>query len=104
MDASQLGPPPAATLTSATPPGGEAVDPRRVAERVLDGLHGPRLSAVVDPGDGVAVGVTDVIHATPDDTLLSALVDRRPDPDAVSVVLGRFAPLAGNYDRRGQPR
>lgn len=106
---------PAATVTCATPPGGEAVDPRRAAERALDDPHGPRLSAVVDPSDDVAIVVTDVTRATPDDTLLAALVDRLPDPDAVSVVLGlglhrpmtdaeidnalgRFAPLAENHD------
>ena len=105
----------AAAVTCATPPGGEAVDPREAAERALDDPHGPPLSAVVDSGDDVAIVVTDVTRATPDDTLLAALLDRLPDPNVVSVVLGlglhrpmtdaeiedalgRFAPVAENHD------
>jgi len=106
---------PATTVTCATPPGGEPVDPRRAAERALDDPHGPQLSAVVDADDDVAIVVTDVTRATPDEALLAALLDHLPDREAVSVVLGLglhrpmtdaeiddalgpFAPLAENHD------
>ena len=106
---------PDTTVTCATPPGGEPVDPRRAAEGALDDPHGPPLSTVVDADDEVAIVVTDVTRATPDDVLLAALLDRLPNRDAVSVVLGlglhrpmtdaeiddalgSFAPLAENHD------
>jgi nickel-dependent lactate racemase len=78
-------------LTVAERPGGEAVDVRVAADRALDVPYGPPLSDVVEPGDTVAVVVTDVTRATPDDVLLDALFARLPGEvteDRVSVVLG----------------
>jgi nickel-dependent lactate racemase len=78
-------------VTVAERPGGEAVDVRAAADRALDAPHGPALDEAVAPDDDVAVVVTDVTRATPDDVLLDALFARLPgpvDPDRVSVVLG----------------
>jgi nickel-dependent lactate racemase len=76
-------------VTVAEPPGGPVVDPCRAAERALDEPHGPALPDLVDPADEVAVVVTDVTRATPDDVLLDAMVSRLPvGRDQVTVVLG----------------
>ena len=78
-------------VTAVERPGGETVDPRAAADRALDAPHGPPLSAVVAPEDTVAVVVTDVTRATPDDVLLDALFARLPGEvteERVSVVLG----------------
>ena len=105
-------------VTVAERPGGEAVDARAAADRALDAPHGPGLAEVVAPDDTVAVVVTDVTRATPDDILLDALFARLPGEataDRVSVVLGLglhrpmtdaeireglgdHAPLAENHD------
>jgi len=99
-------------------PGGEAVDARAAADRALADPHGPSLADVVAPDDTVAVVVTDVTRATPDDVLLDALFARLPGEvteERVSVVLGLglhrpmtdaeiaeglgdHAPLAENHD------
>lgn len=104
------------TATVASPPGGDPVDARAATERALDDPHGPAVAEVVDPDDEVAVVVTDGTRATPEETLLSALLDRLPVArSAVTVVvglglhrpmtdaelraaLGEFAPLAVNHD------
>ena len=76
-------------VTVLDPPGGTAVDAHEAAARALDDPHGPALSTLADPDDEVAVVVTDVTRATPDDALLELLLDRLPVPDdRVSVVLG----------------
>jgi nickel-dependent lactate racemase len=78
-------------VTVAEPAGGEAVAVRAAAGRALDDPHGPALDGVVAPDETVAVVVTDVTRATPDDVLLDALFDRLPGPvtpERVSVVLG----------------
>ncbi|MFB6168792.1 MAG: lactate racemase domain-containing protein [Haloferacaceae archaeon] len=78
-------------VTVAERPGGEAVDVRAAADRALDDPHGPSLSEAVAPDDTVAVVVTDVTRATPDDVLLDALFARLPGEvtgERVSVVLG----------------
>jgi nickel-dependent lactate racemase len=77
------------SVTVADPPGGAPVDPREAAEAALEDPHGPALSARVAPGDDVAVVVTDVTRATPDDVLLDAMLARLPvDRERVTVVLG----------------
>jgi len=111
--------PPDCEVTVCEPPGGEAVDVRAAADRALATPHGPPLEERVDPGDEVAVVVTDVTRATPDDLLLDALLERLTaagvDRDRVRVVvglglhrpmtdrelreaLGPHAPLAENHD------
>jgi nickel-dependent lactate racemase len=107
---------PDCAVTVAEPPGGTGVDPRIAADRALAEPHGPSLSAVVDADDDIAVVVTDVTRATPDETLVAAMLDRVPAPrEQISVVLGlglhrpmtdeeiraglgEFADLAENHD------
>ncbi len=107
---------PDSAVRVAAPSGGEAVDPRTAARRALADPHGPALSTVVDPDDEVAIVVTDVTRATPDDVLLDVLLDRlpvtrehvsvvlglglhRPMTDAeIETALGDNAPLAENHD------
>ncbi|MFB6172304.1 MAG: lactate racemase domain-containing protein, partial [Haloarculaceae archaeon] len=103
----------------AAPPGGEPVDPRTAADAALADPHGPPLSDRVAADDRVAIVVTDVTRATPDDALLDALLDalrgagvdreqvtvvvglglHRPMTDAeLRQSLGEHAPLAVNHD------
>ena len=100
----------------AVPDGGEAVDPRAAAEAALDEPHGPPIDEVVDAGDDVALVVTDVTRATPDEALVAGMLDRVPvDRDDVQIVLGlglhrpmtdaeirdglgEYADLAANHD------
>jgi nickel-dependent lactate racemase len=110
---------PDCSVDVARAPGGEPVDPASAAERALDATHGPSLSALVDPDDTVAVVVTDLTRATPDEALLGALLGRlerlgvareqvtvvvglglhRPmTDDELDAMLGEFAPLAVNHD------
>jgi nickel-dependent lactate racemase len=110
---------PDAEVTVAEPAGGEPVDVAAAAERAVADPHGPPLTERVDPGDEVAIVVTDVTRATPDDLLLDALVaelerggvDRedvqvvlglglhRPMTDAeIREALGEHADLAENHD------
>jgi nickel-dependent lactate racemase len=102
-----------------SPPGGEAVDARDAARAALANSHGPPLSARVDPDDTVAIVVTDVTRATPDDVLLDVLLDElqrvgvareqvsvilglglhRPMTDEeIEEALGEHADLAKNHD------
>jgi nickel-dependent lactate racemase len=110
---------PACDVTVCRPPGGAAVDPRAAAEAAVADPHGPPLSDRADPGDEVAVVVTDVTRATPDDVLLDALLGElsaagvareavtvvvglglhRPMTDAeLAEALGEHADLAENHD------
>ena len=79
-------------VTVAEPPGGEAVDVARAAREAAADPHGPRLARRVDPDDAVAVVVTDVTRATPDDVLLDVLLAELESAgvvrEQVSVVLG----------------
>ncbi|WP_350356174.1 lactate racemase domain-containing protein [Halorarius halobius] len=79
-------------VTVADPPGGEAVDPREAAERAVASPHGPRLRDVADADDSVALVVTDVTRATPDDVLadvlLAELAAAGVDREQVTVVVG----------------
>ncbi|GAB3683998.1 hypothetical protein GCM10028857_12400 [Salinarchaeum chitinilyticum] len=106
-------------VTVAEPAGGEPVDVAAAAERALDRPLGPPIADRVDAVDEVAIVVTDVTRATPDDVLLDALfgrldaagVDRedvtivvglglhRPLTDAeLADAYGEFADLAINHD------
>lgn len=70
-------------------PGGDPVDPREAAEAAMTDPHGPALGDVATPADEVAVVVTDVTRATPDDVLLDALLSRLPVPrEQVTVIVG----------------
>jgi nickel-dependent lactate racemase len=70
-------------------PGGEAVDVREAARAAMADPHGPALDDVVDADDEVAIVVTDVTRATPDDVLLDVFFEHLPvDRERVSVVLG----------------
>jgi len=76
-------------VTVVEPPGGEPVDVGDAAARAMADSHGPPLDALVDPTDEVAVVVTDVTRAVPDDVLLDALFDDLPVPRSqVRIVLG----------------
>jgi nickel-dependent lactate racemase len=78
-------------VTAVKRPGGAAVDVRAAADRALEAPHGPGITEVVAPDDAVAIVVTDVTRATPDDILLDAFFSRLPGEvtaDRVSVVLG----------------
>ncbi|WP_338738650.1 lactate racemase domain-containing protein [Haloplanus salilacus] len=97
-------------------PGGTAVDPAVAAREALDDPHGPALSELVAPDDDVTVVVTDVTRATPDGTLIDAMVERLPvGRDRLSILvglglhrpmtdaelhegLGEYADLATNHD------
>ncbi|WP_458187882.1 lactate racemase domain-containing protein [Haladaptatus sp. NG-WS-4] len=79
-------------VTVLDPRGGTAVNPRETAERAVRNPHGPSLSATVSPNETVAIVVTDVTRATPDDVLLDVLLGELRDAgvprERVSVVLG----------------
>jgi nickel-dependent lactate racemase len=83
---------PACDVTVCRPPGGEAVDPQAAAAAAVADPHGPPLGERVASGDDVAVVVTDVTRATPDDVLLDALMRELAaagvDREQVSVVVG----------------
>ena len=65
---------PDCSVTVAEPPGGEAVDVRVTAERAVADPAGPRVTDLVSPNDTVAIVVTDVTRATPDDVLVDVLL------------------------------
>ena len=79
-------------VTVCRPPGGAAVDPRAAAETAVADPHGPPLAERVEPGEEVAVVVTDVTRATPDDELLNVLLGELSAAgvtrEQVSVVVG----------------
>ncbi|SFK82990.1 Nickel-dependent lactate racemase [Halogranum rubrum] len=76
-------------VTLADPPGGETVDPRSAAEAAVADPHGPALDDVADATDSVAIVVTDVTRATPDDVLVDVLLDHLPVArEQVTVVVG----------------
>nr|WP_276221237.1 lactate racemase domain-containing protein [Halomicroarcula sp. DFY41] len=106
-------------VTVCEPPGGEPVDPAAAAEAALSNPRGRSLDHVVDSDETVAIVVTDVTRATPDDVLLDALLSRlqslgvareqvtvvvglglhRPMTDAeLADALGEHADLATNHD------
>ncbi|MFB6184791.1 MAG: lactate racemase domain-containing protein [Haloarculaceae archaeon] len=77
----------------AEPPGGEPLESvREAAERAVDAPLGPGLGARVTGSEDVAVVVTDVTRATPDDVLVDVLIDRLRaaglDREQVTVVVG----------------
>jgi nickel-dependent lactate racemase len=107
------------TVDSAIPAGGTAVDTRPAAERAVADPYGPELADIVDPDDTVAIVVTDITRATPDDVLVDALLDHlqrigvareqvsvvvglglhRPmSDDELAAALGSNADLAANHD------
>ncbi|PSP55040.1 hypothetical protein BRC82_07515 [Halobacteriales archaeon QS_1_67_19] len=110
---------PDCAVTVAEPPGGDPVDPRTAAEAAVADPYGPPLRERVESDDEVAIVVTDVTRATPDDVLVDVLVrelraggiDReqieiviglglhRPMTDAeIREGLGEYADLARNHD------
>lgn len=110
---------PDCAVTVAAPPGGDAVDAPAAAREAVADPFGPALAARCEPGDSVAIVVTDITRATPDDKLVGALlpelarggVDRgdvtvvvglglhRPMTDAeLDAMLGEHADLAVNHD------
>ncbi|MFC7250731.1 lactate racemase domain-containing protein [Halomicroarcula sp. GCM10025324] len=66
---------PECSVTVCRPPGGEADDPSEAAAEAIADPHGPPLRQLVDPDETVAIVVTDVTRATPDDVLLDHLLD-----------------------------
>ncbi len=103
----------------ADPPGGTPVDVRATAESALAAPVGPSLPDLVSPDDTVAIVVTDVTRATPDDVLVDVLLSElervgvyreqvtvvvglglhRPmTDDELASMLGEHADLAVNHD------
>lgn len=79
----------AAEVTVADPSGGVTVKPKAGATAALDSPHGPPLTDLVTVDDTVAIVVTDVTRATPDDVLVDALVRRLPVPrENIEIVIG----------------
>ena len=110
---------PGCAVSVAEPPGGEAVDVRAAAERAVADPAGPRVTDLVSPDDTVAIVVTDITRATPDDVLVDVLLSElqrvgvyreqvtvvvglglhRPMTDAeLETMLGEHADLAVNHD------
>ncbi len=108
-----------ADTTVAEPAGGDAVDVREAAANAINEPHGPTLVQRVDPGDTVAIVVTDITRATPDDVLVGVLLSElervgvyreqvtivvglglhRPmTDDELRDMLGEHADLAVNHD------
>ena len=106
-------------VTVAEPAGGERVDVREAAAAAVADPHGPALHERVEPDDTVAIVVTDVTRATPDDVLVDVLLAElervgvfreqvtivvglglhRPMTDAeIEAMLGEHASLAVNHD------
>jgi nickel-dependent lactate racemase len=83
---------PACRVTTAVPEGGQAVDVPAAAREAMADPLGSGLAERVDADDEVALVVTDVTRATPDDVLLDALLaelDRAGvDSEQVAVVIG----------------
>ena len=83
---------PDCAVTVAEPAGGEPVDPREAGTQALDEPHGPPLSARASPGDEVALVVTDITRATPDDVLVDLLLDELRgngvNRSAITIVIG----------------
>ncbi|WP_227374188.1 lactate racemase domain-containing protein [Haladaptatus halobius] len=79
-------------VTVLEPPGGTPVNPRDAAEHAVENPHGSRLEELVSPDETVAIVVTDVTRATPDDVLLDVLLGELGDAgvgrEQVVVVLG----------------
>jgi nickel-dependent lactate racemase len=79
-------------VSVATPETTSSVDVRDRARAALESPHGKPLSARVQPGDSVAIVVTDVTRATPDDVLLDVLLEELDDigveREAVDIVIG----------------
>ncbi|WP_336135763.1 lactate racemase domain-containing protein [Natronomonas amylolytica] len=110
---------PECEVTVAEPSGGEAVDVRAAAEEALREPNGPELAELIDADDTVAIVVTDITRATPDDTLVDVLLSElqrvgvyreqvtiivglglhRPmTDDELDEMLGEHADLAVNHD------
>lgn len=110
---------PSCTVTTAAPEGGEAVDVSAAAQAAMADPIGPTLANRVDAEDQVAIVVTDITRATPDDVLLTALLEvldsagvpraqvtvviglglHRPMTDEeIEAALGDHAELAINHD------
>jgi len=106
-------------VTVARPPEADPVDPREAAVEAMADPHGPPLRERVAADDEVAIVVTDVTRATPDDVLVDALVSdlreagvgrdqitivvglglHRPMSDEeLRTALGEYADLARNHD------
>jgi len=106
-------------VTVAEPPEAEAVDPREAARKAMADPHGPPLRERVSADDEIAIVVTDVTRATPDDVLVDALVadlrEEGVERDQIAIVvglglhrpmtddelrsaLGEYADLAQNHD------
>ncbi|MFC7073063.1 lactate racemase domain-containing protein [Halovenus rubra] len=83
---------PACDITVATAAGGTPIDVRKTADDAVANPHGVELTERVNPDDSVAIVVTDVTRATPDDVLLDVLLgelDRAGiDRKNVTVVIG----------------
>lgn len=81
-----------AEVTTLTPPGGRSVAVHEAARSAMDDPHGPPLDSVVEADDSVAIVVTDVTRATPDDVLLDVLLSELADAgvarEKVIVVIG----------------
>ena len=110
---------PACAVRTAAPDGGDPIDIPAAARAAMADPTGPALAETVDADDSVAIVVTDVTRATPDDVLLDALLAdldsagvgreqvtvviglglHRPMTDGeIESALGEHADLAVNHD------
>ncbi|MFW5974523.1 MAG: lactate racemase domain-containing protein, partial [Natrialbaceae archaeon] len=106
-------------VTVAEPAGGDPTDVGEAAAAAVADPHGPALGELVDPDDTVAIVVTDLTRATPDDAFLDVLLSElgragvfreqvtvvvglglhRPmTDDELRSMLGEHADLAVNHD------
>lgn len=83
---------PSCAVTTAVPEGGDTIDIEAQAREAMADPLGRPLAERVDPDDQIAIVVTDVTRATPDDVLLDVLLaelDRGGvDREQIRVVIG----------------
>jgi nickel-dependent lactate racemase len=110
---------PECDVTRCAPPSHDPVDVDAAVEQALSDPLGPPLAARVDPDDTVAIVVTDITRATPDEILIDAMLAElqrggvareqvsivvglglhRPlDQAELRDLLGPYADLAENHD------
>jgi nickel-dependent lactate racemase len=83
---------PSCDCTVAEPPGGEPVDVDAAAQTTMNDPYGPSLAERAADAETVAIVVTDITRATPDDVLLdhlfNTLADAGIERETVTIVVG----------------
>lgn len=92
---------PSCTVQTAIPDGGDAIDVEGETHDALQNPHGTPLHELVDGDERVAIVVTDVTRKTPDDVLVSGLMDElvrggiRREQVTIVIGLGLHRPMTG---------